>query len=515
MSTPLPISLRFGDDVPTKVRSRISYVFKVFAAIYDHEIVDAESSNASLHCYYDKSQPEGADSHMFHIPALYRDIVSEKELPRFEKHRYAEEEFYLAFGINAATGWPDWLGEIFLWLTSSYETCIAARDAVGRIPYREMVFSRDGVSPKKPHAALLMAWLENVLHEGNKKEALPKAPSPVPGIEHLVVCSHDIDFYFVDRLSTLVRLIKNLAIAFRPYQSWTYFSDNLRMMLQLFCGKRVGDYLPPLLEAACQGNFRSTFFVVPRQGHRRDPNYQLDQILPRLSNAAKRGFSVEVHGSYRSVMEDRSLTTEAQTLGEYTLRKPLGNRQHWLRFSLHQDLFAEIERAGLVSDSTLGFPEMVGFRNGASFAFPPYNFTKEKPHDFLEIPLVLMDGNLESASRSLRVAPQDLAEEVLGESRKRGWGGIAVLWHNPMEPLSVPVEINSVFWSCAKKQKEYRENWMSLEQFLACSIGRYRSAGLLEGVRIDVTATAGRRELPERLDEVSLSAGNSSVRFDS
>src|SRR5208282_3353617 len=131
------------------------------------------------------------------------------------KHRYADEDVYLAFGTDAASGRPDWLGEIFLWLSCSQEISIAERDSVGRIPYSGTVFGREGLSPRKPHVALLMAWMEGALRQRNTKaeEALPKAPSPVPGVEHLVVCSHDIDFYYVDRTSSLARLFKNLVVA--------------------------------------------------------------------------------------------------------------------------------------------------------------------------------------------------------------------------------------------------------------------------------------------------------------
>jgi hypothetical protein len=227
-------------------------------------------------------------------------------------------------------------------------------------------------------------------------------------------------------------------------------------------------------------------FVVTRQGHRRDPNYRLKQIAGELEDAVEKGFSVEVHGSYRSVVEDQTLAEEAGALRDCTGRKPLGNRQHWLRFAEHQVLFDEIERAGLLADSTLGFSEAVGFRNGACFAFPPYNFAQERPCNFLEVPLVLMDGALETEARVSGRAPEQLAQEVLGESRKYGWGGVSVLWHNPIEPLSVPEEINAVFWKCAKQKEALGEKWVSLEQFLVCCAERYRRAGLLASASVGV-----------------------------
>lgn len=479
MNSSHPISLQFGQEVREPVRSRIEYAFRVFAAIYNHPVIAGEAGGSAIRCFYGQTAPRPEGAQLFHIPSLYREGLADGKKVLMRR-RYAGEDIYLSYGLDVPDGRPDWLGEIFLWLSSSHEVGITARDAVGRIPYSEMIFGREGLSPRKPYAAQLMAWLENALHNGNAKEMLPKAPSPVTDVEHLVVCSHDIDFYYVDRYSALVRLVKNLGTATLLYKSMPFFLDNLKMLLGLIGGKRPGKYLPALRRAAGgEFDFGTTMFVVTRQGHRRDPNYRMQQIADQLPGAAEKGLSVEVHGSYRSVIEDQTLAEEARELGDLIGRKPLGNRQHWLRFAEHQVLLDEIERAELIADSTLGFSDEVGFRNGACFAFPPYNFAKERPCNFLEIPLVLMDGGLEVAARSTQTAPQKVAEEVLRESRKYGWGGVSVLWHNPMEQLSVPAEINDVFWECAKQKEKFREKWVSLEQFLTCCEERYQKAGLL------------------------------------
>jgi len=68
--------------------------------------------------------------------------------------------------------------------------------------------------------------------------------------------------------------------------------------------------------------------------------------------------------------------------------------------------------AGLAYDSSLGFAETCGFRNGANFAFPPYDFEREGPCSFLEIPLAIMDGSLQLSSRSLKRDPLEIAETI-------------------------------------------------------------------------------------------------------
>jgi peptidoglycan/xylan/chitin deacetylase (PgdA/CDA1 family) len=481
-----PISLRFAENIEVSTQARIDYTFRVFAAIYGYQVVEPDSPESSVCCIYGGSPSQDFNSRTIHLPSRYRSRChAHSSAQPLARLRYANEDFYLFHGIDERTGNPDWLGEIFEWISSSHELGIFERDSEGRISYADTIFARQQISPRKPHATMLMAWFENYLRRGNAVEALPKPPSPVPGIEHIVICSHDIDFYYTNTFSALFRLLKNLVISFRLYRSWEYFSDNYRMILELLGGRRVGDYLPALLSALRQHDTQSTLFVVSRKAHRRDPNYRLEEIAPHLASALQKGFSVGLHASYESVVERNELQTEVMRLREVLGKRPLGSRQHWLRFHTHEKLFEAVEAATLAYDSSLGFAETPGFRNGASFAFPPYDFKNEKPYNFLEIPLVLMDGNLEAASRLLGEPPQEIADGLLHESRSWSWGGIALLWHNPIEPLSVPSKINRVFWNCAAKQREHKEKWMSAEQFLKLCLARYQNAGLMKEARID------------------------------
>ncbi len=479
------LSLTFSSEIREPVRSRILYAFQVFAAIYDYRVVDADSGVDALCCVYGGGNTRQRGSLSFPIPARYRTGKPGQFPSKAVKHRYGGEDICLFHDLDDATGNPDWLGELFEWLSSSHGIQTTGRDSSGRIPYSESVFSQQKLSPRKPQAHLLMAWMQNSICNGNSTEALPRASSPVRGIDHLVVCSHDIDFYYVNTRSTVARLLKNLAISYRPYRSWSYFASNAMLMLDVVTGKKVGHYLPSLLEASDVFEFQSTLFVVSRHGSRRDPNYRVKDLAAELENASRRGFAVAVHGSYSSVVEATTLVAEAAALQKVIGRKPRGNRLHWLRFDRHEKLFESVENAGLAFDSTLGFSEAAGFRNGACFAFPPYDFKSERPYNFLEIPLVLMDGNIEAAARASGERPQEIADEVLRESRKLGWGGIATLWHNPIEPISVPNDINKVFWECVKAQNQFREKWMSADQFISHCLSRYQNAGLLRSVRLD------------------------------
>lgn len=484
------LGLRFSAEVPAAVRGRISYAFRVFAAIYGHRVVEDGLARPDVYLHYGKDGDNWGDTQNLHVPALCAARPTNAPTPRLTKHLHAGHIFHLFHGVDARSGHPDWLGEIFEWLSNSDERGITARDSVGRIPYRETLFAKQGISPIRPHAALMMAWLEGRLADGPRSENLPKAPSPISDASHVVICSQDIDYYFTGRRAAAVRLMKNQAIALLLARNLSFFASSSAQLLQLLIGRRVGDFLPALMEAAARDNFRSSLFVIARSRHRRDSNYALSHILPLLREASQGGFSVGLHGSYQSIVKDSDLPSEAALLEKVTDVRPQGGRQHWLRFDSHEKLFRNVEESGLLFDTSLGFSETVGFRSGASFAFPPYNFEKEEPYRFLEIPLVVMDTALWQASRTVAKSPAHLAEQVLNESRRWGWGGISVLWHNPIEPLCVPKEVNRIFWTQLRKRSEYREQWTSAEEFLRRTISRYQDARLLKGVRLDVELAA-------------------------
>lgn len=479
MSTSL--SLRIASSVPSVVGSRISYALRVFAAIFGYQVLEAEEFNkASIRCFYGSKTEALGNVDVLHIPARYAEGSLERSTPASNSYNYADQKIFLFFGVDEESKNPDWLGEIFEWLSSSFEVTIKERDSVGRIPYKSTLFSDGTLSPTKPYASLVMAWFQNYLQNRSTAESLVRAESPTPGVNHMVICSHDIDVYFTSRLQTLKRLLKNLIISISAAPSRSFFLDNLAEICKLLLGKRVGDFLPAFLPAFKNYDFRSTFFVIAESHHRRDANYKLEQIIFRLREILKECGALALHGSYESVVEADDLCSEVLALEKYTKVRPLGSRQHWLRFESHEKLFRNIAKSGLLYDSTLGFSETIGFRNGAGFAFPPYDFTREEPYPFLEIPLVVMDTALHYASQSSPQRSLELAEAVLDESRRWGWGGVAILWHNPLEPLSVPTFINDVFWTQLKKKDRIKERWMTAEGFLTDSIHRYQNAGLLK-----------------------------------
>jgi hypothetical protein len=175
----------------------------------------------------------------------------------------------------------------------------------------------------------------------------------------------------------------------------------------------------------------STFFVLgghhdPHDGPAPDVYVSL---RPRLiETLVASGAEVGVHGSYRAA-DDPAVLDEEKTLVESLGADVAGHRYHYLRVDPHRNL-APLARLGFAYDTTLGFPDAVGFRAGIATPFRPWDADRDEPLDLLEIPLAVMDATLAE-------------ERYLGLPARAAWthlvrlldwaaangGAFAILWH--------------------------------------------------------------------------------------
>ena len=466
------ICLKFSDDVAEIVKKRIRYTFQVYAAVQGFKYLEEPTSD-SINFYYAESTQPKLVNWVF-LPALYtiRPLGSEAPVPTLT---FAMgEQLYLFNGKDNETDLPDFLGEIFEWISGSHEYSIKSRDDIGRISQNDLIFKKNQINPKKPYASILMAWLNDYV-----SRIQPIKPTPCSDDhQHFVINTHDIDYYHDGFKKTFVRIIKNLGIALIIHKDLSFFFQTFTLLLRLLCGFSVGSFLPALIRESEVFGFSSSLFIITCSNHRRDANYRLKYIVPHLKEAQENGFSIGLHGSYQSIVEKDDLLSEARELKRET-GTVWGSRQHWLRFDRHQKLYDNIEQAEIPFDCTLGFSNEIGFRNGASFAFPPYNFKYERACKFLEFPLVIMEVSLLRNKKKDFHAYFTQIDEVLNESRKWGWGGVSVLWHYPVESLTCSKDLNRVFWEQLKQKDRHNEAWVSGEIFYKMILPRYQKAGLL------------------------------------
>jgi hypothetical protein len=80
---------------------------------------------------------------------------------------------------------------------------------------------------------------------------------------------------------------------------------------------------------------------------------------------------------------------------ERVLGRPVvGYRNHYLRFKI-PNTWRHLEQAGFRYDTTLGYPDALGFRNGMCHPYHPVDLNNgEAVLNILEIPMIIMDASL-------------------------------------------------------------------------------------------------------------------------
>ena len=377
----------------------------------------------------------------------------------------------------AGEGNPDWLGEIFEWVSCADEYSVTRRDAIGRIPFRDTYAGRHGLNLRVPYAAVAMRLLQREISK--LMPASPERPlSPVEGAGHFIINTHDVDFLPLDRLGSMSRLAKNSAISLLLLKSPRLALGQLGKLVRLAAGGADPfDQVPRLAKRERQAAITASYYFIPRKKHAKDANYSLDQPRARefVRQVETLGMEVGVHGSFTSLDTAAGLASEFGLLGENGF-SAAGERQHWLRFTLDR-LIPAVAAAGAQYDTSIGWSDRAGFRAGACFAFPPYDFEREAPANFLEMPLAAMDQGLMQHNPGPQT-PREAAEEMLAASRRYGWGGISLLWHPAaFDGVQLPSEIGDVFWHLVEHRSEWNDTWLSALDFVKKVRLRYESAG--------------------------------------
>ncbi len=177
---------------------------------------------------------------------------------------------------------------------------------------------------------------------------------------------------------------------------------------------------------------RSTFFVMAGHAHRADgPSpAAYDRLRPLLvETLGAAGSEVGLHGSYTAAEDLERLAAEKRRL-ELLAGPVAGQRYHYLRVRPDRNL-VQLADLGFAYDTSLGFPDAVGFRAGIAQPFRPWDLATDRPAGLVEIPLAVMDVTL-GEGRYLGLRPRDAEVRVLAllDWAAEHGGGFALLWHN-------------------------------------------------------------------------------------
>ena len=243
-----------------------------------------------------------------------------------------------------------------------------------------------------------------------------------PEARKFAVClTHDVDNVFFTRRGLVIQWVdalrgKNIAGAFKIllYNR----SRNLNPLRNF----------KDIIRLEKKYNAESSFYFLALEKGEDDFNFRIENLKTDLQNIVNSGYEVGLHGGHNAYNDMNVILEQKKRVEEVLGGKITGYRNHYLRFEV-PTTWEFLRKAGFKYDTTFGYADCVGFRNGLCHPFKPYNLKTEEFIDVIEIPLVIMDRTLDSYMK-LNIMDSLTLVKSLIDTVERLNGAVAILWHN-------------------------------------------------------------------------------------
>mgnify|MGYP000872137941 CR=1 FL=1 len=176
-------------------------------------------------------------------------------------------------------------------------------------------------------------------------------------------------------------------------------------------------------------NAKSSFYFLTLNPRERDFSYRIEDLEADLGVISDSGWEVGLHGGHESYNNLVDVKKKKQKLEKVLGKKVIGYRNHYLRFKV-PNTWELLSKAGFKYDSTFGYADCAGFRNGMCHPFKPFNADTGQQIDILEIPLTIMDCTLFRDYMRLDMEKAWECTKNLIDTVEQYNGVITILWHN-------------------------------------------------------------------------------------
>lgn len=139
-------------------------------------------------------------------------------------------------------------------------------------------------------------------------------------------------------------------------------------------------------------NAKSEFYFITGVKHRLGKRYDLNNVekqLKRLKDSPSH--IIGIHTNYFSYKDRTLIKDEINEIESKANVKVKSCRNHYLRFEI-PTTWKELSSCSIISDSTMGYSDINGFRAGFASSYVPFDHKENKLIDIFETPLIVMDG---------------------------------------------------------------------------------------------------------------------------
>lgn len=322
-------------------------------------------------------------------------------------NQFASKDFFApqlnneGFVVDKSTGNIDYIFTAFYCINSLQEYKDKDKDELGRFKFRNSYQCR----LKNEQSNVVQICLDEISRKAGVKP---------PAIKSRFFLTHDIDVVYGAIMEDGFNVLRKGRIDI-------FF----RLLFHVAINKPDWLNIDKILSIESEYDCRSVFYWIVNKGriNQREVNADYDfhakEVRRQFSMVEKAGAE---NGLHKSISQE-SFSQEIKKFGTM----PLGNRYHYLKYSLPQ-AYHDIEQSGLRLDASLGFAEEMGFRNNYGLPFTPFDLVNRKSYSFVEAPLHIMDRTFFQYQKA---SPSSVARRIIDFFERNNRNCIlSVLWHN-------------------------------------------------------------------------------------
>lgn len=241
--------------------------------------------------------------------------------------------------------------------------------------------------------------------------------------KYAICLTHDID-YLYEHETTRMRVMNSLrALDRKDTDKFFYYLKNLVRL------KMNPDWvLDKFIDLEARYGLPATYYFLALQPGELDFNYHAESIKSYFSRIEEIGGEVGLHGGHEAFKSLKKLQSEKQLLENAAGKTIQGYRNHYLRFKT-PDTWEYLEKLGFIYDTTFGYADLTGYRNGLCYPYRPFNINTNAYMDIVELPLIVMDVSfwkyMGLNSENSFVLFKKIAKDVKDVN-----GVLTILWHN-------------------------------------------------------------------------------------
>jgi hypothetical protein len=258
-------------------------------------------------------------------------------------------------------------------------------------------------------------------------------PEYPEGKKFAVFLSHDVDDIAISPRQIVRSVI--------PYPFHRDHLGSLRFLTSYLKKEKPYNNFHDIIELEKQYDASSSFFFLTTREDVFGKKYEAGEVINELHDILNYDCEIGLHTGFDCYNDPEKIREEKEKLEKASGTKVVGVRNHLYRFQLPRT-WNVLSQVGFSYDSTLGYYNMIGFRNGTCHPFKPFDLTNNTTIDILEIAPCIVDVTLFSYMR------RDANEawmyiKNLMDTAEALRGVVTVLWHN--WTFSYPVSYAGLF----------------------------------------------------------------------